>query len=71
MTYASALLLGHGIDTAFDLGAVCTAAVLLLIFVMEATSVTENLGKLGMPIPRVISDRLAALREKVDGPTDE
>jgi len=66
MAYFSALLLAHGMDVALGLGAVCTAAMLLVLFVMEATSVIENLAKLGLPVPAVIRERLEALRGEME-----
>ena len=68
-TYSSGLLLGYGVDVALGLGSVCVAAILVVVFLIEATSVIENLGTLGLPIPAVIRERLEALKkaQEVDG----
>ena len=66
ITYFGGLLLAHGIDIGLGLGAVCTAAMLLVIFLMEASSVVENLAALGLPVPAVITDKLEALRGRTE-----
>ena len=63
-TYCSALLLGYGVDTAHSMGSVCVAAMITVIFVVEATSVVENLGKLGMRVPPIIKEWIDGRRGK-------
>jgi len=62
MIYCSGLLLAHGLDVGLSLGVVCVAPMLLVIFVMEGSSVVENLAALGLPMPAAITERLERLR---------
>ena len=59
ITYAAALLLGHGIDYGFGVGFAFQFAILLLIVTREGSSVIENLGKNGFILPGYIIDFLA------------
>lgn len=62
--YLFALLLVVQLDLLMgDIGAL-RSAILFCFIANEATSIIENLGEVGVPIPKVLSDSIAVLRNK-------
>lgn len=58
MTFNNFVNKFNGKATDFDGGSIVT---------MEVTSIFENLDNLGVPIPKVISDRVNNLKDEIEG----
>lgn len=61
--YGLSLVAAEAVDEGLGLGNAALTALATLIVIREATSFVENSALLGFPWPKVITDRLAAMRE--------
>lgn len=59
LAYQIDLLLGNSTP-------IVRTAVASFYIVVEAVSIVENLGKIGVPIPKVISNKLTQLKDSMD-----
>lgn len=53
------------LDRLMNTGLVLRGATIGFYIVIEATSIIENWGQMGLPLPKVIKDALKQLREKM------
>lgn len=62
----------HQLDKLQGIGSMLRTAAEWMLVVNEGISITENLGRAGAPIPKVITEKLKQLREEsyIDPKTD-
>lgn len=61
------IILAHRIDILLELDAVVISAAVYFYIANELISITENLGRIGLPLPDKLRDIIDILKRKGDG----
>lgn len=71
MLILSVIIVANIVDQILDLNGLVATATLLFYVANEGLSIVENLTQVGVPIPKVITDKLYLLNEKSEEFKDE
>lgn len=65
------VVLAFQLDQALSLESVCRSAAMMFYIANEGLSILENAAAIGLPVPKVVSDRLSQIQSDGQKKTDE